>query len=96
MTRRTNRARAECTPRRSPLRAKTPGWNSEHIPADDPFARFADMAQKILVRRVAAANRTHWRKYNEREVQKREARERARLLSQQPVQQPVQMKDATR
>jgi len=50
-----------------------PQWRSEHIPADDPFARFAAMAQKILVKRVIAANRAHWRKSNERQNQKRHA-----------------------
>ena len=96
MTARHNRARAERTQRRSPLCAKTLGWRSEHIPADDPFARFATMAQKVLVRRVIAANRTHWRKYEERESQKHAARERARLLSQQTAHQPAQFKDASR
>jgi hypothetical protein len=52
-------------------------WKSEHIHADDPFARFAAMAQGILVRRMIAANRTHWRKYDEAQSRKREARELA-------------------
>lgn len=58
--------------------AHVAAWKSEPIAADDPFARFAAMAQTILVRRMIAANRTHWRKYDERIAQKRQARELAR------------------
>jgi hypothetical protein len=65
-------------------------WRSEHIPAEDPFARFAAMAQRILVRRVIAANRTHWRKYDEQQTRKREARE----LAQRPALQAPQQTDA--
>jgi hypothetical protein len=96
MTLRPNHASAELQPRRARSRAQKREWKSEHIPADDPFARFAAMAQRILVKRVIAANRTHWRKYNERENRKRDARELAHQLSQQPAPQPAQQKDATR
>jgi hypothetical protein len=52
-------------------------WKTEHIPADDPFARFAASAQVILVRRMIAANRNHWRKYNDELNRTRGARARA-------------------
>jgi hypothetical protein len=96
MTPQANHASAVRAPRRARPRAEKREWKSEHIPADDPFARFAAMAQRILVKRVIAANRTHWRKYNERENRKREARELSQQLSQQPPQQSAQPKDATR
>jgi hypothetical protein len=62
--------------RRAPSRQLE--WKTEHIPADDPFARFAASAQVILVRRMIAANRNHWRKYNDELTREREARARAR------------------
>ena len=48
-------------------------WQSERIPADDPFARFAAMAQRVLVRRMIAANRRHWRKHDAALARKRAA-----------------------
>jgi hypothetical protein len=74
------------------VRSTSAQWTSEHIPADDPFARFAAMAQRILVRRVIAANRTHWRKYDEQQARKRAGRE----LALRPVLQAPQQTDATR
>jgi hypothetical protein len=39
-------------------------WKSEAIDASDPLARFAAMAQKVLVKRMIAANRTHAQRCN--------------------------------
>jgi hypothetical protein len=57
-------------------RTSTRKWKSEYIPADDPFARFAAMAQRALVRRMIAANRSHWRKHDTQLARKRAATER--------------------
>jgi hypothetical protein len=62
--------------RRAP--SKQLEWKTEHIPADDPFARFAASAQVVLVRRMVAANRNHRRKYSDELNRTREAQTRAR------------------
>jgi hypothetical protein len=52
-------------------------WKSEAIPADDPFARFVDLWQRIQVPRALA------RAYEHREQRKREKIENAKFIEAQ-------------